>query len=66
MELRFVRRRKAKSGIVSVSKVLQWRSVDRWELDNTTGQLHNAKPIFTKWQDVPTVDDKHDGDEHDQ
>lgn len=34
-------------------KVLQWRTVHRWEMNGP--QLQHATPVYTEWQDVPTV-----------
>lgn len=58
IELRFVRRKKIKSGMVSTSKVLQWRRM-AYRLDASGAITPLPAPIeWTEWQDVPTVDEK--------
>ena len=58
IELRYVRRKKIKSGIVSTSKVLQVRQIN-WGAD-ITGAVNVAGAEWSDWQDVPTIDEPSD------
>jgi hypothetical protein len=54
-ELRWARRRKIKSGMVSTSKVLQWRTIVAWQGYDDISKT--PTPIYGDWQDVPTEDE---------